>query len=103
MINHDLADAMTLDVLGIPTALIITSSVILAAFATTGVCSAFGGVLLARYVDQDSQSMGDSYLLCTIAAVLIGGTLILSVLQFSNVWRSITLMLLFQTLRRKEG
>jgi ribose transport system permease protein len=109
-----------------------TPSVIFAAFAIAGVCSAFGGVLLAGYANQAYQSMGDPYLLPTIAAVVIGGTSILggrgrllgtvggvlfitlltsilSVMQISNAWRSIIfglmiiIMLLFQTLRRKEG
>lgn len=109
-----------------------TRSVIFAAFAIAGVCSAFGGVLLAGYANQAYQSMGDPYLLPTIAAVVIGGTSILggrgrlagtvggvlfitlltsilSVMQISNAWRSITFggiiiaMLLFQTLRRKEA
>lgn len=108
-----------------------TRSVIFAAFAIAGMCSAFGGVLLAGYANQAYQSMGDPYLLPTIAAVVIGGTSILggrgrllgtvggvlfitlltsilSVMQISNAWRSIIfggiiiVMLLFQTLRRKE-
>jgi len=108
-----------------------TPSVIFAAFAIAGLCSALGGVLLAGYANQAYQSMGDPYLLPTIAAVVIGGTSILggrgrllgtvggvlfitlltsilSVMQISNAWRSITfgliiiVMLLFQTLRRKE-
>lgn len=109
-----------------------TPSVIFAAFAIAGVFSAFGGILLAGYANQAYQSMGDPYLLPTIAAVVIGGTSILggrgrllgtiggvlfitlltsilSVMQISNAWRSIIfgliiiIMLLFQTLRRKEG
>lgn len=109
-----------------------TPSVIFAAFAIAGLCSALGGVLLAGYANQAYQSMGDPYLLPTIAAVVIGGTSILggrgrllgtvggvlfitlltsilSVLQISNAWRSIIfgmmiiVMLLFQTLRRKES
>jgi len=108
-----------------------TPSVIFVAFAIAGLCSAFGGVLLAGYANQAYQSMGDPYLLPTIAAVVIGGTSILggrgrllgtvggvlfitlltsilSVMQISNAWRSIIfgviiiVMLLFQTLRRKE-
>ena len=106
-----------------------TPSVVFAAFAIAGTCSALGGVLLAGYADQAYQSMGDPYLLPTIAAVVIGGTSILggrgglfgtvggaifitlltsilSVMQISEAWRSIIfgtiiiLMLLFQTLRK---
>ncbi|WP_319532717.1 ABC transporter permease [uncultured Cohaesibacter sp.] len=106
-----------------------TPSVVFAAFALAGTCSALGGVLLAGYADQAYQSMGDPYLLPTIAAVVIGGTSILggrgglfgtiggaifitlltsilSVMQISEAWRSIIfgtiiiLMLLFQTLRK---
>lgn len=109
-----------------------TPSVIFAGFAIAGVCSALGGVLLAGYANQAYQSMGDPFLLPTIAAVVIGGTSILggrgglagtvggalfitlltsilSVMQISGAWRSITFgtiilaMLLFQTLRRKES
>lgn len=109
-----------------------TPSVLFAAFAIAGVCSALGGVLLAGYANQAYQSMGDPYLLPTIAAVVIGGTSILggsgglvgtiggvffitllnsvlSVMQISEAWRNITfgliilVMLLIQTLRRKEG
>ncbi|WP_299632071.1 ABC transporter permease [uncultured Roseobacter sp.] len=107
-----------------------TPSVIFAAFAIAGVCSALGGVLLAGYANQAYQSMGDPFLLPTIAAVVIGGTSILggrgslvgtiggvlfitlltsilSVMQISDAWRNITfgmiiiVMLLLQTLRRK--
>ncbi len=107
-----------------------TPSVIFAAFAIAGVCSAFGGVLLAGYANQAYQSMGDPFLLPTIAAVVIGGTSILggrgsligtiggvlfitlltsilSVMQISDAWRNIIFgviilaMLLLQTLRKK--
>ncbi|WP_299778320.1 ABC transporter permease [uncultured Roseobacter sp.] len=109
-----------------------TPSVIFAAFAIAGVCSALGGVLLAGYANQAYQSMGDPFLLPTIAAVVIGGTSILggrgslvgtiggvlfitlltsilSVMQISDAWRNITfgmiiiVMLLLQTLRKKGG
>lgn len=109
-----------------------TMSVLFAAFAIAGLCSALGGVLLAGYANQAYQSMGDPYLLPTIAAVVIGGTSILggrggllgtiggvffitllnsvlSVMQISEAWRNITFgfiilaILLIQTLRRKEG
>lgn len=107
-----------------------TPSVVFAAFMIAGVCSALGGVLLAGYANQAYQSMGDPFLLPTIAAVVIGGTSILggkgslvgtiggvlfitiltsmlSVFQISEAWRNIIfgviiiVMLLFQTLRRK--
>ena len=106
-----------------------TRSVIFSAFAIAGTCSALGGVLLAGYADQAYQSMGDPYLLPTIAAVVIGGTSILggrgglfgtiggaifitlltsilSVMQIGEAWRNIIfgliiiVMLLFQTLRK---
>lgn len=109
-----------------------TPSVLFAAFAIAGTCSALGGVLLAGYANQAYQSMGDPYLLPTIAAVVIGGTSILggsgglvgtiggvlfitllnsilSVMQISEAFRSITFgliilaMLLTQTLRRKDA
>lgn len=109
-----------------------TPRVIIAAFAIAGVCSALGGVLLAGYANQAYQSMGDPFLLPTIAAVVIGGTSILggrgsltgtiggvlfitllnsilSVMQISDAWRNITfgviiiVMLLFQALRRRGG
>ncbi|MGJ8531822.1 MAG: ABC transporter permease [Alphaproteobacteria bacterium] len=107
-----------------------TPSVIFAAFAIAGLCSALGGVMLAGYANQAYQSMGDPFLLPTIAAVVIGGTSILggrgsligtvggvlfitlltsilSVMQMSDAWRNIIfgliiiIMLLLQTLRRK--
>lgn len=109
-----------------------TPSVIFAAFAIAGICSALGGVLLAGYANQAYQSMGDPFLLPTIAAVVIGGTSILggrgslagtvggvlfitlltsilSVMQISDAWRNIIFggiiiaMLLLQSLRRKGG
>jgi len=109
-----------------------TPSVIFAAFAMAGVCSAFGGVLLAGYANQAYQSMGDPFLLPTIAAVVIGGTSILggrgsligtiggvlfitlltsilSVMQILDAWRNIIFgaiilaMLLLQTLRGKAA
>lgn len=109
-----------------------TPLVIFAAFAIAGICSALGGVLLAGYANQAYQSMGDPFLLPTIAAVVIGGTSILggrgslagtvggvlfitlltsilSVMQISDAWRNIIFgsiiiaMLLLQSLRRKGG
>ncbi|MEM1383468.1 MAG: ABC transporter permease [Pseudomonadota bacterium] len=106
-----------------------TPSVVFTAFAVAGMCSALGGVLLAGYANQAYQSMGDPFLLPTIAAVVIGGTSILggrgglfgtiggalfitlltsilSVMQIGDAWRSIIFgliilaMLLFQSLRK---
>ncbi|MEM1160897.1 MAG: ABC transporter permease [Pseudomonadota bacterium] len=106
-----------------------TSSVVFAAFAIAGMCSALGGVMLAGYANQAYQSMGDPFLLPTIAAVVIGGTSILggrgglfgtiggalfitlltsilSVMQIDDAWRNIIFgtiilaMLLFQTMRK---
>ncbi len=106
-----------------------TPSVVFCAFALAGMCSALGGVMLAGYANQAYQSMGDPFLLPTIAAVVIGGTSILggrgglfgtvggalfitlltsilSVMQISDAWRNIIFgviilaMLLFQTLRK---
>lgn len=106
-----------------------TPSVVFAAFALAGMCSALGGVMLAGYANQAYQSMGDPFLLPTIAAVVIGGTSILggrgglfgtiggalfitlltsllSVMQIEDAWRNIIfgviilMMLLFQTLRK---
>ncbi|CUI85759.1 ABC transporter permease [Cognatishimia activa] len=107
-----------------------TKTVVTGAFMIAGVCSAFAGVMLAGYANQAYQSMGDPFLLPTIAAVVIGGTSILggrgglfgsiggalfitilnsilSVMQISDAWRSIVFgviilaMLLFQTLRKR--
>jgi ribose transport system permease protein len=107
-----------------------TPSVLFAAFALAGMCSALGGVMLAGYANQAYQSMGDPFLLPTIAAVVIGGTSILggrgglfgtiggalfitlltsilSVMQIGDAWRNIIFgviilaMLLFQTLRKR--
>ena len=54
-----------------------TRRVVLAAFAISGGLAAFGGVLLAGYASKAAQSMGDAYLLPSIAAVVLGGTSIL--------------------------
>ena len=107
-----------------------TNQVIFSAFMIAGFCSALGGVLLAGYADQAYQSMGDPYLMPTIAAVVIGGTSILggkgsfigtiggaifitlltsilSVMQIEESWRQIIfgtiiiIMLLFQRQKQK--
>jgi ribose transport system permease protein len=54
-----------------------TRRVTMMAFAMSGGLSAFGGVLLAGYASKAAQSMGDAYLLPSIAAVVLGGTHIL--------------------------
>ena len=54
-----------------------TQRVVMTAFALSGALAAFGGVLLAGYAGKAAQSMGDAYLLPSIAAVVLGGTSIL--------------------------
>jgi ribose transport system permease protein len=54
-----------------------TRRVVMIAFAASGCLSAFAGVLLAGYASKAAQSMGDAYLLPSIAAVVLGGTSIL--------------------------
>jgi ribose transport system permease protein len=54
-----------------------TQRVVMIAFALCGALAAFGGVLLAGYAGKAAQSMGDAYLLPSIAAVVLGGTSIL--------------------------
>jgi len=54
-----------------------TQRVVMIAFALSGGLAAFGGVLLAGYAGKAAQSMGDAYLLPSIAAVVLGGTSIL--------------------------
>ena len=45
-----------------------------AAYVASGVFAAIAGILLAGYVGTPSRLAGDSYLLPTIAAVVLGGT-----------------------------
>jgi ribose transport system permease protein len=54
-----------------------TRLVLVASFAMCSVLSAFAGMLIAGYSSKAFQSMGDPYLLPSIAAVVIGGTNIL--------------------------
>jgi ribose transport system permease protein len=54
-----------------------TRLVTMLVFALSGSLSAFGGVLLAGYASKAAQSMGDAYLLPSIAAVVLGGTHVL--------------------------
>jgi ribose transport system permease protein len=56
---------------------ISTHAVLIAAFVTSGACSAFAGAMLAGYAGKAYQAMGDPYLLPAIAAVVLGGTSIL--------------------------
>jgi ribose transport system permease protein len=49
---------------------------VLAAYALSGFCAALAGILLASFSGQASLGMGDEYLLPSIAAVVVGGTLI---------------------------
>ncbi len=54
-----------------------TRRIVMTAFIAAGGLAAFGGVLLAGYASKAAQSMGDAYLLPSIAAVVLGGTSIL--------------------------
>ncbi|MBB3138568.1 ribose transport system permease protein [Rhizobium pisi] len=54
-----------------------TRRIIMTAFIASGALSAFGGALLSGYASKAAQSMGDAYLLPSIAAVVLGGTSIL--------------------------
>ena len=54
-----------------------TRRVVMTVFGISGGLAAFGGVLLAGYASKAAQSMGDAYLLPSIAAVVLGGTSIL--------------------------
>lgn len=54
-----------------------TRWVIVGAFVTCSLCAACAGMLLAGYSTRAYQGMGNTYLLPSIAAVVIGGTRIL--------------------------
>ncbi|MGO4724501.1 MULTISPECIES: ABC transporter permease [unclassified Inquilinus] len=54
-----------------------TRLVIVGGFVLCGFCAALAGILLAGYSSKAYQAMGDTYLLPSIAAVVIGGTNIL--------------------------
>jgi ribose transport system permease protein len=54
-----------------------TRKIVMIAFVISGALSAFAGVLVAGYASKAAQSMGDAYLLPSIAAVVLGGTSIL--------------------------
>ncbi|TPN81162.1 ABC transporter permease [Mesorhizobium sp. CU2] len=49
---------------------------IASAYVLSGVCSALVGILLAGFIGQASLGMGDEYLLSSVAAIVVGGTLI---------------------------
>jgi ribose transport system permease protein len=46
----------------------------LSAYVAAAVCYAVAGIVLAGYLSTPNISMGDSYLLPTVAAVVVGGT-----------------------------
>ncbi len=54
-----------------------TRGVLVASFVMCSLCSALAGLLIAGYSSKAFQSMGDVYLLPSIAAVVVGGTNIL--------------------------
>ena len=54
-----------------------TRRIVMIAFVISGALAAFAGVLVAGYASKAAQSMGDAYLLPSIAAVVLGGTSIL--------------------------
>jgi ribose transport system permease protein len=54
-----------------------TRRIVMIAFVISGGLAAFSGVLVAGYASKAAQSMGDAYLLPSIAAVVLGGTSIL--------------------------
>lgn len=54
-----------------------TKAVVIGAFVMSGACAGIAGVLLAGYSNQAYQGMGNTYLLPSIAAVVLGGTRIL--------------------------
>ncbi|MCB1447326.1 MAG: ABC transporter permease [Rhizobiaceae bacterium] len=54
-----------------------TRRIVMIAFAMSGALAASAGVLVAGYASKAAQSMGDAYLLPSIAAVVLGGTSIL--------------------------
>lgn len=56
------------------TALVRTRRVWTAAFATSAVCAALAGVLIAGFSGASDASLGDSYLWLGLTAVIVGGT-----------------------------
>ena len=57
---------------GLPSGLLIVS-----AYAVSALCAGFTGMMLAGYANGATLRMGDSYLLPSIAAVVVGGSPIL--------------------------
>lgn len=54
-----------------------TRAVLIAGFVICSLCSSVAGLLIAGYSSKAFQAMGDTYLLPSIAAVVVGGTNIL--------------------------
>jgi ribose transport system permease protein len=54
-----------------------TRAVLIGVYAFSGMCAALAGMLLAAFSSQSFLGMGDTYLLPSIAAVVIGGASIL--------------------------
>lgn len=53
-----------------------TGVVLVSAYTLSGLCAALAGVLIDGFANQSYLRMGDDYLLPSIAAVVIGGTMI---------------------------
>ncbi|MDR2456844.1 MAG: ABC transporter permease [Deltaproteobacteria bacterium] len=75
---------------GVPTAKVVIFTFVLAGFLTT-----LGGQLLAGYVNQAYQSMGDTYVMPILASIVIGGT---SILGGRGTYLGTVLGVLFVTL-----
>jgi ribose transport system permease protein len=75
---------------GVPTA-----SVIIVTFVVAGVLTTLGGQLLAGYVNQAYQSMGDTLVMPILASIVIGGT---SILGGRGTYLGTVLGVLFVTL-----
>lgn len=54
-----------------------TRAVLVGSFVICSMCASLAGLLVAGYTSKAYQSMGDAYLLPSIAAVVVGGTNIL--------------------------
>lgn len=54
-----------------------TRLTLVTAFVICGFCAGLGGMLVAGYAGKAAQSMGDPFLLPSIAAVVLGGTSVL--------------------------
>lgn len=54
-----------------------SGALIVSAYAVSALCSGFTGMMLAGYANGATLRMGDSYLLPSIAAVVVGGSSIL--------------------------